>query len=259
MRSRPCRSCSGVVVWGGAWVLGDRVRMRRERIAESEARAERAERDAERERRLAAAEERTRIARDLHDSAGHAINVILVQAGAARLLGESDPERSRAALETIEEVALETLGEIDRLVTALREDDGSARANGNVEPPLGLAGLATLVDRHRTAGLEVRPARRLRPATAAHSGSRPGGVPDPPGGADERRPSRRRRRRGGRDVRRRFARAHGEQPDTPWALGGRPRDRRDARARSAARREARRVRLNGTFRIQARLPYGGST
>ena len=145
----------GVVVWGGAWVVGDRVRLRRERIIELVARAERAERDAERERRLAAAEERTRIARDLHDSAGHAINVILVQAGAARLLGDRDPERSRAALETIEEVALETLGEIDRLVTALREDDGSALANGNVEPPLGLAGLATLLDRHRTAGLAV--------------------------------------------------------------------------------------------------------
>ena len=49
-------------------------------MAELEERAERAERDAERERLLAAAEERGRIARDLHDSAGHAINVILVHA-----------------------------------------------------------------------------------------------------------------------------------------------------------------------------------
>ena len=155
----------GVVVWGGAWVLGDRVRMRRERIAELEVRAERAERDAERERRLAAAEERTRIARDLHDSVGHAINVILVQAGAARLLGDRDPERSHAALETIEEVALETLGEIDQLVRALRDDVPSVPVNGNVEPPLGLAGLATLVDRHRTAGLAVE--------LAAHGPRRP--------------------------------------------------------------------------------------
>ena len=57
----------------------------RERMAELEERALRAERDAERERRLAAAEERARIARDLHDSAGHAINVILVHAGLGRL------------------------------------------------------------------------------------------------------------------------------------------------------------------------------
>ena len=56
-----------------------------------EERARQAERETDRERRLAAAEERTRIARDLHDSAGHAINVILVHAGAARLLAEKDP------------------------------------------------------------------------------------------------------------------------------------------------------------------------
>ena len=145
----------GALVWGGAWVIGDRVRQRRARIAELEAQLRRAEREAERERRLAAAEERTRIARDLHDSAGHAINVILVQAGAARLLNKQDPERAQAALETIEEVARETLGEIDQLVRALREDDLPEKTGGTVEPPLGLAALETLVERHRSAGLAV--------------------------------------------------------------------------------------------------------
>jgi signal transduction histidine kinase len=145
----------GALVWGGAWVIGDRVRQRRARIAELEERVRRAEQEAERERRLAAAEERTRIARDLHDSAGHAINVILVQAGAARLLAEQDPERSQAALETIEEVARETLGEIDQLVRALREDDLSEETGGTIEPPLGLAALETLAERHRSAGLAV--------------------------------------------------------------------------------------------------------
>jgi signal transduction histidine kinase len=141
----------GALVWGGAWVIGDRVRLRRERIVELEERALRAEREAERERRLAAAEERTRIARDLHDSAGHAISVILVQAGAARLLQEQHPEQSREALETIEDVARDTLGEIDRLVGALR-DRGPLEG---VEPPPGLAALETLVDRYRAAGLAV--------------------------------------------------------------------------------------------------------
>jgi signal transduction histidine kinase len=140
----------GALVWGGAWVIGDRLRQRRSRISELEERARRAEREAERERRLAVAEERTRIARDLHDSAGHAINVILVQAGAARLLSEQDPDGSRAALETIEEVARETLGEIDQLVGALREN-----GKRSVEPPPGLAALDTLVERHGSAGLSV--------------------------------------------------------------------------------------------------------
>jgi signal transduction histidine kinase len=145
----------GALVWGGAWVIGDRVRQRRARIDELEEQLRRAEREAERERRLAAAEERTRIARDLHDSAGHAINVILVQAGAARLLNKQDPERAQAALETIEEVARETLGEIDQLVRALREDDHPEETGGTVEPPLGLAALETLAERHRSTGLAV--------------------------------------------------------------------------------------------------------
>jgi signal transduction histidine kinase len=141
----------GAVVWAAAWFAGDRARLRRERLAELEERALRAEREAERERRLAAAEERTRIARDLHDSAGHAINVILVQAGAARLLQEQDPQASRAALETIEEVARDTLGEIDGLVSALRENGAAP----SIEPPPGLAALQTLTERHRSSGLAV--------------------------------------------------------------------------------------------------------
>jgi signal transduction histidine kinase len=142
----------GVLVWGGAWLAGDRARLRRERLAELEERALRAEREAERERRLAAAEERGRIARDLHDSAGHAINVILVQAGMGRLQSGRDPERTRQAFETIEEVARETVGEIDQMVRVLRDDTSSP---GEVEPPPGLAALEGLVERHRAAGLGV--------------------------------------------------------------------------------------------------------
>lgn len=140
----------GGPLWFAAWLFGDRIRLRRERVSELEERARRAEQEAERERQLAVAEERTRISRDLHDSAGHAINVILVHAGAARLLSVKDPARSRDALQTIENVARETLGEIDQLVHALREDDGAA-----VEPPAGLTTLASLVQRHRDAGLDV--------------------------------------------------------------------------------------------------------
>jgi signal transduction histidine kinase len=152
---------AGAGIWAAAWFAGDRARLRRERIAALEERARRAEREAERERRLAAAEERTRIARELHDSAGHAINVILVQAGAARLLRERDPEASTKALETIEEVARDTIGEIDRLVHALRENEQQPPRT-----PVGLQAVDELVERHRSAGLPVHfnvggPPRRL--------------------------------------------------------------------------------------------------
>ena len=131
------------------YLAGDRARMRRERMAGLEEQAHRAGREAERERRLAVAEERTRIARELHDSAGHAINVILVQAGAARLLQDRDPEGSRRAITAIEDVARGTIGEIDRLVRALRDD-------GPVPPaPADPSALAELIERHRASGLAI--------------------------------------------------------------------------------------------------------
>ena len=143
----------GILVWGGAWVAGERTRLRHERMAELEERALRAEREAERDRRLAAAEERARIARDLHDSAGHAINVILVHAGLGRLRAE-DPPAVRQAFETIEDVARETVGEIDQMVRALRNDGGDPEREA-VEPPPGLAAVQGLVERHRAAGMAV--------------------------------------------------------------------------------------------------------
>ena len=146
------------LAWGAAWFAGDRTRLRREQIAELRERALHAERDAERERRLAAAEERARIARDLHDAAGHAINVIAVRAGTARL--RKDPERSQAALEAIEELARKTVAEIDQIVGTLRERGSE---DGAVDAPPGLASLDTLVGRHSTAGLDVTVASEGEP------------------------------------------------------------------------------------------------
>jgi signal transduction histidine kinase len=140
------------LAWAVAWFAGERTRLRREQIAGLRARAVRAEREAERERLLAAAEERARIARDLHDSAGHAISVIAVRAGAARLRYHQEPDRSLAALAAIEELARHTAEEIDQLVGTLRE---GGSANGVVEAPLGLGSLDTLIARHRVAGLQV--------------------------------------------------------------------------------------------------------
>jgi signal transduction histidine kinase len=144
------------LAWAVAWFAGERTRLRREQrreqLAELRDRALRAEREAERERLLAVAEERARIARDLHDSAGHAISVIAVRAGAARLRHQQDPGRSLVALEAIEELARQTAAEIDQLVGTLR-DGGST--NGVVEAPPSLASLETLVAHHQATGLEV--------------------------------------------------------------------------------------------------------
>jgi signal transduction histidine kinase len=152
------------LAWAVAWFAGERTRLRREQIAELSERAKRADREAERERRLALAEERTRIARDLHDSAGHAINVIAVRAGAARMRHDQDPERSRTALAAIEEIARDTVGEIDQIVGALRDP---ASSNGEIPGPPGLASLQALVTHHSEGGLDVTVARAGLPRPLA--------------------------------------------------------------------------------------------
>jgi signal transduction histidine kinase len=147
------------LLWAAIWLGGRSARLKAEQIDSLEERAARAEREAQRERLLAAAEERTRIARDLHDSAAHAINVILMQAGAARLLRERDPDRSEEALRTIEKVAREQIGEIDRLVHALRAKDpeGDAEEHCSVpgDVPTGPAAGRALFERMRAAGLDL--------------------------------------------------------------------------------------------------------
>lgn len=148
------------LAWAVAWFAGERTRLRHEHIAELHERALRAEREAERDRRLAAAEERARIARDLHDSVGHAINVIAVRAGAARLRHQQDPDRSLAALETIEDVARQTVEDIDQIVATLRDAPAS---------PLALASLSTLVEQHSSGGLVVTVHTSGEEQTLAHA------------------------------------------------------------------------------------------
>ncbi|MFJ2725673.1 sensor histidine kinase [Streptomyces collinus] len=65
--------------------------------------------------------ERTRIARELHDSIGHALTVAVVQAGAARAAG--DPEFTGRALVAIEETGRAALEDLERVLGVLRESE----------------------------------------------------------------------------------------------------------------------------------------
>ncbi|MEV0321653.1 sensor histidine kinase [Streptomyces sp. NPDC050658] len=68
--------------------------------------------------------ERTRIARELHDSIGHALTVAVVQAGAARAAG--DAEFTDRALDAIEETGRAALEDLERVLRVLREDERPA-------------------------------------------------------------------------------------------------------------------------------------
>ncbi|MFG2133414.1 sensor histidine kinase [Streptomyces sp. NPDC048751] len=65
--------------------------------------------------------ERTRIARELHDSIGHALTVAVVQAGAARAAG--DPAFTERALDAIEETGRAALEDLERVLGILRESE----------------------------------------------------------------------------------------------------------------------------------------
>jgi signal transduction histidine kinase len=132
------------LIWAGGWLIGDRRRALRAHVADQLDHARH-------EHELVVAEERARIARELHDSAGHALNTILIQAGAARVLRERDSERSAQAVATIEDVARETIEEIDRIVGLLREDAEMDRS-----PLPGIDQIPALVERQRAGGLDVQ-------------------------------------------------------------------------------------------------------
>jgi signal transduction histidine kinase len=97
-----------------------------------------------RERHLA---ERNRLARDLHDSVGHALTAATLQAGAARRVFDSDPEFARRALAAIEEVGRTAMDDLDHVLGVLRD---------GVPPPPAPADLERLCADARAAGTDLR-------------------------------------------------------------------------------------------------------
>ncbi|MET8836381.1 histidine kinase [Micromonospora sp. NPDC004540] len=113
-----------------------------------------AERIAALEARSARLAERNRLARELHDSVGHALTVATLQAGAARELIDSDPEFTRRALRAIEETSRRAMDDLDHVLGLLREND-DGRGPAPTAPQATLAGLDRLVADTRAAGLAV--------------------------------------------------------------------------------------------------------
>jgi signal transduction histidine kinase len=108
-------------------------------------------RDRDREERIgrAAGEERARIARELHDVVTHNVSVMVVQAAAAGEIFDQDPQRAREAIGAVEETGRRALNELRRLLGVVAGDEAG------VLPQPGLDRVGELVERVRTAGLEV--------------------------------------------------------------------------------------------------------
>ncbi len=98
----------------------------------------------------AVAEERRRIARELHDLAGHTLAAVLLHVTGARHVLRRDAAEAERALVDAETVGRASLDQIRATVAALRTDERGT------DPSLaGAADIEALVEEYRRAGLEV--------------------------------------------------------------------------------------------------------
>jgi signal transduction histidine kinase len=111
----------------------------------------------------AVAEERRRIARELHDLAGHTLAAMLLHVTGARHVLRRDLDDAERALADAESVGRASLDQIRATVAALRTDERGT------DPALaGSADLDSLVDEYRRAGIEI--ATAISPGVADLAG-----------------------------------------------------------------------------------------
>ncbi|GAA4839888.1 sensor histidine kinase [Saccharopolyspora rosea] len=131
-------------------IIGLYVASRRALLAGWVDRAERAEREqaliAERTR----SEERTRIAREMHDSVAHQVSLVVLHAGALEMLVEKNPAKATQAAATIQRVSRGALDELRQMIGVLRSGPDEDTA-----PQPTLRQVDELVAGSREAGLDV--------------------------------------------------------------------------------------------------------
>jgi signal transduction histidine kinase len=150
-RAVPLHQLPGIVIhFVVAMVVGELSSRRTKAVlAEARSGAEAREQALAAERLLL--QERSRLARELHDSLGHTVNVMVLQAGVGRRVFADNPTFAQEALSAIETVGRAALDELNRLLKVLRPDE-----RGTAEPfSPGLADLEHLVEQIRATGLQV--------------------------------------------------------------------------------------------------------
>jgi signal transduction histidine kinase len=116
-------------------------------------RADRTEQSHDASLRSAITDERAAIARELHDIVAHGVNVMTVQAAAARTLVPTDRERARTAIDAVSTAGTSAVLDLRRLCNVLGGVDDPR------QPQPQLADLDTLFCRFREAGLQIDVAR----------------------------------------------------------------------------------------------------
>ncbi len=103
-----------------------------------------------RESELAVANERSRLAREIHDTVAHALGIIVVQAQGAAAAQARRPELTRTALAAIVDVGREALAEMRTLLSTDADASSGERA-----PLRGIRDVPALVEQLRATGAVV--------------------------------------------------------------------------------------------------------
>ena len=141
-----------MLLFGGLWVIGNLFRTRRIRPESTEHVLKAMEAEQDRLAKEAVQDERARIARDLHDIIGHTLNVIVVQAGAARTVFKSRPDQALESLNSIETTARQSLSDMERMLGILRPVESEREP---YSPQPGLGQVDRLAEQLTDAGLPV--------------------------------------------------------------------------------------------------------
>lgn len=143
------------------------VRARRAHARALEERGWLLERERESAARNAVDAERARIAHDLHDIVSHNVSVMVIQAGAARHVLDTEPEQAEAALLAVEAAGRDTMAELRHLL-GLLAPPGTGEEDDKLAPQPSLSRLSPLIDKVAFAGLpvEVRISGEPRPLPA---------------------------------------------------------------------------------------------
>ncbi len=138
------------MLFGIGWLVAVSIRYNQDRAVALAVEAEELRTTAARVAEQAVADERSRIARELHDAVGHAVNVMVMQAGAARLA--TDDERLVQALREIARVGRSALTDLDHMLGLLyAEGDNLAL----LSPTRSSADIVRLCDETRAGGADI--------------------------------------------------------------------------------------------------------
>ncbi|QHC58907.1 histidine kinase [Rathayibacter sp. VKM Ac-2760] len=141
-----------VLYFAGAWWFGDHAWASARQRALTALRTRQLEDERSTVARQAIAIERLRIARELHDAVAHHVSLMGVQAGAARMLVDTEPARAHEQLQALEGTSRAAVGELYQLLGTLRDEDSVVDP---VTASLGLAALPALVEDAVASGLRV--------------------------------------------------------------------------------------------------------